>query len=173
VLSAFGCGQRSVWTSSADGKSGSTMSYCPVAGGLHVVSESTTEVVTVPVVGTQTISMSYTCDAGAFLPVTSGKPGQTWTWTCNGSDGSKTTQKVTLVGKETVSVAGRSVPTEHVKVEGGVAGSSSISGSVDQEYWFSADALAVKETGRADASESGYSFTSNYTLLLKSPTPTP
>jgi hypothetical protein len=162
VVSRQGCGVSARWN--ADPGSNTTVYECPVAGGVHVVSESST-------IQTHGYSntMSFTCGANSFVP-TSGSPGQTWEWDCTSSNGETAHQVVKLDGPQPVDVAGRPVAAEHVTVHSTLSGPDQ--GTATTDYWLTTNAVPVKEVGSANASQGGFSYTSNYTLQLDSLTPT-
>lgn len=160
-----GCGIASKWNSSAGNST--TSVECPVPGGLHIVSQTSTVSQ-----GSADQTMTFTCAANSFVP-TSGTPGQTWTWACtsSGSNGTETTtQLVTLIGPKTTTVGGTAVTVEQVSVDSTLSGPEK--GTVKMTYWLTSNAIPVYETGSINASEYGISYTSNYTLKLDSLTPT-
>lgn len=156
-----GCGVSAKWNSSPGNST--TVYECPVTGGIHVVSETSTVDA-----GGYHNTMSFDCDANSFVP-TSGTPGQTWTWACHSSNGETTTQVVKLVGPETMTVAGAAVATEHVHIVSTLSGPQK--GTVTTDYWLTPDATPVHEVGSIDASQFGVTYKSDYTLQLESLTP--
>lgn len=162
VVSRQGCGEASQWNSEPG--SNTTVDECPASGGIHVVSESST-------IQTHGYSqtMSFTCAANSFVP-TSGTPGRTWQWACTSSSGETASQVVKLIGPESLTVGGKSVPTEHVTVDTTLSGPDQ--GTATTDYWLTSDALPVKEIGSINASQNGFNYSSNYKLYLDSLTPT-
>lgn len=161
VVSREGCGVSARWDSSAGNSS--TVYECPVAGGVHVISETAT----VDAGGYQQ-TMTFTCDPDSFVP-TSGTPGRTWTWACHSSNGETSTQVVKLVGPQTMTVAGAPVATEHVQIVSTLSGPQQ--GTATTDYWLTPDATPVHEVGSITASQYGVTYRSNYTLQLESLSP--
>lgn len=161
VVTRQGCGEASQWNSGSGNTT--TVQQCPVTGGIHVVSESST----IQSHG-YSQSMTFTCSADSFVP-TSGTPGRTWRWACTSSNGETASEVVKLLGPETLTVAGRPVATEHVTVDTTLSGPDQ--GSATTDYWLTSYALPVKETGSINASQNGFSYSSNYTLEADSLTP--
>lgn len=163
VLSPTGCGQSSTWNSSKGNSS--TVDYCPTAGGLLIRSESTKVTYSF-----YSETMTFNCDPDAFVPVTAGRPGQTWHWSCSSQNGVTTSQLVTLIGAQTVTVGSEQVATEHVRVKSTISGGGE-SGTAVADYWFTSDALTVKETGNIQARQGKVTYTSQYALVLESLSP--
>ena len=149
------------WNSSPGNST--TVVECPVAHGIHVVSENST----VDENGYRN-SQTFSCDADSFVP-TSGTPGQSWTWSCSSSNGETTKQVVKLIGPATMTVAGAPVQTVHVQVVSTLTGPQK--GTVTSDYWLTPDAVPVHEVGSIEASQFGITYTSHYTLQLDSLTP--
>ena len=160
-VSAEWCGEAAKWNSSPGNST--TIVECPVAHGVHVVSETSTVTE-----GSYHNTMTFICDANSFVP-TSGTPGQTWTWSCSSSNGETTTQVVKLVGAATMTVAGAPVQTEHVQIVSTLSGPQT--GKVTSDYWLTSDGLVVHEVGSIKAAQFGITYTANYTLQLDSLTP--
>lgn len=162
VVTRQGCGESSQWNSYPGNNT--TVEECPARGGIHVVSESST-------IQTHGYSqtMSFTCAADSFVP-TSGSPGRTWQWACTSSNGETASQVVKLIGPESLTVGSRSVPTEHVTVDTTLSGPDQ--GTATTDYWLTSDALPVKEIGSINASQNGFTYSSDYNLYLDSLTPT-
>ncbi|HMC40812.1 MAG TPA: hypothetical protein VKI19_14190 [Acidimicrobiales bacterium] len=157
-VSRDACGVAAKWTSSPGNTT--TIVECPVAGGIRVVSESST----VDENGYRN-SMTFDCGPDAFVP-TSGTPGQTWTWSCHASNGETTSQVVKLIGPATMTVAGAAVATEHVQIVATLSGPQK--GTVHSDYWLASDATPVHEVASITASQYGITYKSNYTLQLDS-----
>jgi hypothetical protein len=155
-----GCGETSTWTASKGDTT--TVVYCPVPGGLHVVSETSTTTFF-----GYTTTQSFECDAGSFVPVSTGRQGQTWTWNCRAGDGTVSSQVVTLAAPATLQVNGQPVGTVHVHVAATIHGPQE-SGTVSEDYWLAADALPVREAGSISATRSGFDYAASYTLALQS-----
>lgn len=162
VISASGCGQADRWNEGSGDST--TIVGCPVAGGIHIASETTQTTY-----DGRTETETFTCDPDSFVPL-SGTPGQTWRWSCRSSGGSSgqetSAQVVTLDGPASVEVGGTAVPAEHVSIVSTLTGP--ISGRSDTEDWFAASGLRVKETGDIRASQYGVTFTSTYTITAES-----
>lgn len=162
TVSKAGCGVDSVWRPNSS--SSMTLEECAVPGGIHPVFDESTNTE-----GGQTTTEKFVCDSNAFIPIAAGVAGQKWTFTCRSSDATAQ-QTATLVGRQDMTVGGQTVATTHVQVVSQISGAES--GTVTSDYWLTADASIVKETGsitahkQVDAGTATY--TSQYTLQLRS-----
>jgi hypothetical protein len=157
-----GCGESDTWTPSS--QHSETVDVCPVAGGLHVVSDTAT----ISFYGRAT-TQTFTCSDKSFIPVTTGSPGETWKFTCSGS-GTTASETVTYEGVEDVTVGGALVRTVHVRLGETISGAESGTGQTD--YWFTSDATVAKQVSTVSATRNTafgpVTYTSSYTLELKS-----
>lgn len=162
VVTADGCGEASTWKPTPGNSQ--TVVECPVAGGVHVVSESST----VAANGYST-TQTFNCDSNSFIPVTAGQDGQTWTWKCSSSNGEISTQVVKLLGSTTAVVGGIPVSAVEVSVVSSLSGPEQ--GTMSSEYWLTSNATPIKETGDTNVSAGAITYTAHYSLQLLSLTP--
>ncbi len=163
VVSGDGCGVASTWEPSAGNSE--TVVECPASGGLRVVSESST----VSQDGYST-TQNFTCDPDAFIPVTTGQVGQTWTWQCRSSNGETSKQVVRLLGPRTAAVGGIPVSATEVEVSSTLSGPEQ--GTMTSDYWLTSNATPVKQTGDINVAAGAITYRSQYSLQLVSLTPT-
>lgn len=162
VVSGDGCGVSSTWKPSS-GES-ETVVECPASGGLRVLSESST----VSQDGYST-TQDFTCGPDAFIPVTTGQVGQTWTWQCRSSTGETTSQVVKLLGPRTAVVGGIPVSADEVSVVSTLSGPEQ--GTMSSDLWLTSNATPVRETGDINVFVGAVTYKSNYDLQLVSLVP--
>lgn len=162
VVTPYSCGVSSTWRSSPGDSE--TIVECPAAGGIRVVSESTTVSS-----GGYAMTQAFTCDPDAFIPVTSGQVGQTWSWQCSSTNGEKSSQVVKLLGPRSAVVGGITVNAVEVSVVSNLSGTEQ--GTADSDYWLTSNATPVKETGNDNVSMGAFTYTSHFSLQLNSLTP--
>lgn len=162
VVAADGCGVSSTWKPSQG--SSETVVECPAPGGVRVVSESST----ITASGYST-TQTFACDPNAFIPVTTGQVGQTWTWECRAANEETSTQVVKLLGPRTAVVGGIPVSATEVSIAATLSGAEQ--GTMDNDYWLTSNAIPVRQSGTLHVSVGALTYSSNYNLHLVSLTP--
>lgn len=163
VVSRSGCGDSATWKSSPGDSE--TLVECPVAGGLRILSESTTVGA-----GGYSTTQTFDCGADAFIPVTAGTPGRTWQWVCTSPVGERASHVVRFVGRQTTVVGGIPVSTVEVSIASALSGPEQ--GRAWADCWLTSNATPVKEIGGGEVSQNGVTYTSSDSLQLVSLAPT-
>jgi hypothetical protein len=118
-------------------------------------------------------SESYRCDPGVLVRPRDPRPGQSWRGQCR-SDDSTVSVSGRVVALEELRVEGRRVPVVRVSIRGTVTGS--VRGRTDREVWLArSDGLLVQATADtdtvADTPAGAVRYRERYRLRLQSLTP--
>jgi hypothetical protein len=123
------------------------LTECRTPGGATTPSSTSTEHI-----ASLSTSEPISCGSGAYLLPSDPAPRANWSASCSSGD-TRIALTGSVVGPATVTVAGRVVAAEHVRVELTFTGSEH--GTNPCDYWIApADGLVLREVERVDLSES-------------------
>ena len=115
----------------------------------------------------------YTCAPGQRVFIADATPGQTWTWKCEGGGGGVAT-KVTMIGREQLTVAGKPIETMRLKYESTITGVNR--GTQVQERWVQPDGgvfvrIVTDVVADVESPFGPVKYEEHYRIDLKSLTP--